>query len=153
MQLSEHFYLSEFTKSQEGTRRGLDNTPPPEVVARLKALCENVLEQVRAHYGRPLVISSGYRSPAVNRAVKGSKTSQHCFGEAADFEIPGIHNIDVIEWMHRFLVYDQLIAEFVTRADPTAGWVHVSWKPDYRNQELTAKRVGGRTEYVPGIVV
>ena len=154
-QLSEHFHLSEFLKSQTASRLGIDNTPGPSEVAALINLCNKVLEPVRAHYQRPIVISSGYRSPVLNSAIGGSATSQHCKGQAADFEVPGISNVELARWMHRNLNYDQLILEFYTPGDPNSGWVHVSWRGAYRNQELTARRVRKwgrwRTEYVPGI--
>ena len=156
MQLTKHFHLSEFTVSQTAARRGLNNYPGvPEQIA-LRKLCEKVLEPVREHFKRPVRISSGYRSPAVNRAVGGSSSSQHCKGEAADFEIPGVSNVEVARWMERNLNYDQLILEFYTPGEPNSGWVHVSYREPYRNQELTARRVRKwgrlRTEYVPGIV-
>lgn len=155
-QLSEHFHLSEFTKSQTASRRGIDNAPGAWEIGNLRKLCQNVLEPVRAHFGRPVVISSGYRSPALNRAIGGSVKSQHCKGQAADFEIPGVSNVEVARWIHRNLNYDQLILEFYTPGQPNSGWVHVSWTAPYRNQELTARRVRKwgrwRTEYVQGIV-
>ncbi|MXO64841.1 D-Ala-D-Ala carboxypeptidase family metallohydrolase [Altericroceibacterium endophyticum] len=156
MQLSRSFTLSEFTTSQTATRQSLDNTPPDWVIRNLRALCENVLQPLRDYYARPVVISSGYRSPAVNRAVGGSSSSQHTKGQAADFEIPGISNVEVARWMQKRLNYDQLILEFHTPGEPNSGWIHVSWRPDYRNQELTAQRVRkwGRwsTQYVRGLV-
>jgi len=156
MKLSPHCALSEFVSSQTAARRGIDNTPPADVIARLQLLCQHVLEPVRQRFGKPVVISSGYRSPALNRAVGGSATSQHVKGEAADFEIPGLSNVEVARWMERKLNYDQLILEFYTPGQPNSGWVHVSWRPNYRNEELTARRVrrGSRlvTEYVRGIV-
>lgn len=145
MQLTKHFALDEFTRSQTAARKGIDNTPPPEVVERLTALCTHVLEPIREHFQRPVRVSSGYRSSKLNKAIGGSTTSQHCKGEAADFTVPGVANLELANWIHRNLDYDQLIYEF-------GEWVHVSWTPDYRNQELTAKRVGGRTKYLPGIV-
>lgn len=150
--LSENFSLSEFTSSQTASRRGLDNTPPPDVVRALTALCENVLEPVRKHFG-VVKVSSGYRSPAVNRAVGGSKTSQHVFGQAADIEVPGVANGDVARWIARNVDFDQLILEFYTPGQPNSGWVHVSWRPsDRRKQTLTAKRgLMGKTQYLPGI--
>lgn len=155
-QLSEHFHLSEFTRSQTAARRRIDNTPPAEAVEALRALCVNVLEPVRVHFARPVMISSGYRSPALNRAIGGAPSSQHSKGEAADFEIPGVSNAEVCRWMHRNLNYDQLILEFYTPGQPNSGWVHVSWRVPYRNQELTARRVRrlGRmtTQYLAGIV-
>ena len=151
--LSEHFMLAEFTHSQTATRLGIDNNPGPRELAKLIRLCEKVLEPVRKHYGKPIRISSGYRSPALNDAIGGSKTSQHSKGEAADFEVQGVSNIDVVHWMHKNLNYDQLIAEFIVPGQPTSGWIHVSYREPYRNMELTAKRIGGRTKYLPGIVV
>jgi hypothetical protein len=156
MKLSPNFHLSEFTKSQAAVRRGLDNRPGEAELSALRLLCEKVLEPTRAHFGKPLLISSGYRSPAVNRAIGGARNSQHVKGEAADFEIPGVSNVEVCRWMEVNLNYDQLILEFYIPGQPNSGWVHVSYRQPYRNQELTARRVRkwGRlvTEYVPGIV-
>lgn len=156
MKLSPHFYLSEFTASQTAARLMLDNTPGAREIAALKLLCEKVLEPVRVHYARPVRISSGYRSPAVNRAVRGSRSSQHAKGEAADFEIGGITNLALCRWMEKNLDYDQLILEFYQPGVANSGWVHVSYRLPNRNQELTARRVmragRRRTEYVDGIV-
>ncbi len=156
MKLSTHFYLSEFTQSQTATRLILDNTPNSTQIAALKLLCEKVLEPVREHYKRPVMISSGYRSPAVNRALRGSRNSQHAKGEAADFEIAGISNLRICQWMERRLNYDQLILEFYEPGVTASGWVHVSYREPYRNQELTAQRVTRngrrRTIYKDGIV-
>lgn len=148
MQLSENFTLEEMTRSQTAIRRGIPNTPGPAVIRALTALCVHVLEPVRAHFEAPVLVSSGYRSPALNAAIGGSATSQHCLGEAADFTVRGVANIDVIQWMWRTLNYDQLIYEF-----GAAGWVHASWRDGrLRNEELTARRVDGRVKYLPGIV-
>ena len=156
MKLSENFHLSEFVKSQTAARRGIKNDPGPDEIQALRLLCYRVLEPVRAHYGRPVVISSGYRSPALNRATGGAASSQHCKGEAADFEVPGISNVEVCRWMESKLNYDQLILEFIQPGVPHSGWVHVSYREPYRNMELTARRVKkwGRmtTQYLPGIV-
>lgn len=154
--LSPNFVLSEFTSSQTAARLRLDNTPPAPVIANLRMLCNAVLEPIRSHYDRPVIISSGYRSPAVNRAVGGSSSSQHCMGQAADIEIPGVSNVELANWIWRNLNYDQLILEFYTPGEASSGWVHVSYRMPWRNQELTARRVKkwGRltTEYVTGIV-
>lgn len=147
-QLSEHFVLSEMQVSATASRKGIPNVAPPEAVKALKLLCEEILEPVREHYGRPVVITSGYRSPRVNVAVGGSKTSQHCFGEAADFTVPGKSNIDVCRWIAANLTFDQLIYEFGER-----GWVHCSFSLGRaRNQVLTATKANGRTKYLPGLV-
>lgn len=148
MNLSPNFTLAEMIRSSTAQRRGIDNSPPPAVVKNLERLCRNVLEPVRAHYGRPVIVTSGYRSPALNSAIGGSSTSQHSQGEAADFTVHGVSNIEVCRWMEANLEYDQLIYEFGEE-----GWVHCSWsKTRLRNMELTARRVSGRTTYIAGIV-
>lgn len=152
MQISEHFTLEEFLKSQTAARLGIDNTPSDAVIRNLQALCHNVLEPVRLHYMRPVVISSGYRSALLNHRIGGAATSQHRNGEAADFEVPGVANLEVARWMEKQLNYDQLILEFYTPGQPNSGWVHVSWRKPYRNQELTAVKRGGKTVYLPGLV-
>lgn len=156
MQLSKHFALHEFTRSQTASRRGIANNPGPAEIRALRMLCERVLEPVREHFGKPIRISSGYRGPKLNRAIGGSRTSQHMKGEAADFEIAGVSNVEVCRWMEANLNYDQLILEFYTPGQPNSGWVHVSYRVPYRNQELTARRVRRlgrmRTEYLTGIV-
>lgn len=155
MKLSEHFHLSEFTTSQTAARRRIDNTPPPAVIRALTDLCVNVLEPVRRQFG-PVTVSSGYRSPALNRAVGGSATSQHMYGMAADIECPGVSNHELATWISRNTAFDQIILEFYTPGQPNSGWVHVSWKPTgRRGQLLTAARVKrlGRftTQYLPGL--
>ena len=128
MRLSEHFTLEEMIKSQTGTRKGIDNTPGPEVVANLVDLCVNVLEKVREKWGSPVTVNSGYRCPKLNRAIGGAKNSQHLTGQAADIEVPGIDNLVIFEWIRYNLEYDQLILEYYKAGIPDSGWVHVSWK-------------------------
>lgn len=133
MQLSPHFSLTEMTR----TGTGLSNAAPPQAIANLTALCVNVLEPIRIHFGKPVQINSGYRGPAVNRAVGSKPTSQHAKGEAADIEIPGVSNLALARWIAANLTFDQLIAEAVKANDPSAGWVHVSYAPRMRGQVLT----------------
>lgn len=148
MNLSDNFTLSEMIVSQTAARKGIPNDPPEDAVRALKLLCEKVLQPVRDHYGKPVVVTSGYRSPRLNTAIGGSASSQHCKGEAADFTIPGESNLEVCRWLEANLNYDQLIYEF-----GEGGWIHVSYSAHrMRNQELSAKRVGGRTKYLPGLV-
>lgn len=147
-QLSPHFTLAEFTRSQTAARRGISNEPTAAHLAAMKKLCEKVLEPVRAHFGKPVRITSGYRSRALNLAIGGANGSQHSMGEAADFEIPGISNAKVARWMAANLNYDQLILEFYTPGQPNSGWIHVSYREPYRNQELTT--TDGRN-YRPGL--
>ena len=136
MNLSEHFTLAELTRSDAATRLHIDNTPPPAVVDALRAVCVHVLEPVRAHFGKPVTVNSGYRSPAVKKAVKGAATSQHTRGEAVDFEVPGVANGDVAAWVRFNLQFDQLILEAYTPGLPSSGWVHCSWKPTHRRMSV-----------------
>jgi zinc D-Ala-D-Ala carboxypeptidase len=146
--LSPHFTLAELVASQTAARKGIPNIPGPAEIRALTLLCENVLEPVRAHYGVPVLISSGYRCRRLNVAIGGSASSQHCAGEAADFEVTGVSNLAVCRWIHANLNYDQLIYEF-----GEAGWVHASWSAArMRNQELTATKRRGGTHYAAGIV-
>lgn len=148
MRLSPSFTLDEMIRSSTASRRGIDNMPPPVIIERLRLLCEHVLEPVRSHWKRPVIVTSGYRSPALNSAIGGSGTSQHSQGEAADFTVHGTSNIEVCRWITANLEYDQLIYEF-----GEDGWVHCSWsKSRLRNMELTARRVSGKTVYIAGIV-
>lgn len=144
MRLSKHFTLQEMVVSQTASRRGIDNTPGPKEIAALKLLCQEVLESVREHCDRPVIVTSGYRSPTLNSRIGGSRTSQHCQGEAADFTVPGVSNYELCKWMERKLNYDQLIYEY-----GESGWIHVSYQVPYRNMELTKQR-GKR--YKSGII-
>jgi zinc D-Ala-D-Ala carboxypeptidase len=127
MQLSKNFHLSELTQSQTASRYGLPNTPNSKQIANLKELCLNLLQPIRDHYGKPLIVSSGYRSPMVNARVGSNGHSQHCLGQAADFEIPGLSNLELARWIDKNLEYDQLILEFYNAKDPNSGWVHCSY--------------------------
>lgn len=153
MRLSKHFTLSEFVSSQAAARRGIDNTPNAQQIQKLKELCEKVLEPVRAHFGKPIVVSSGFRSQRVNAAIGGSSTSQHTRGEAVDFEIPGVPNAEVAEYIVKNLDFDQVILEFYTSGVPDSGWVHCSYtSSSNRKSVLTAVKRGGKTVYLKGIV-
>lgn len=152
MQLSKNFTMAEFIKSDTATRLGIDNTPEGEHLEAAKALFENVVQKVRDHFG-PTVLNSGYRSPKLNEAVRGVATSQHCLGEAADIEVPGVANAELANWIVDNLDFDQVILEFYTPGQPSSGWVHVSYKADgsNRNKALTASRIDGKTVYSNGI--
>ena len=152
MKLSENFTMAEFIKSDTATRLGIDNTPQGEHLEAAKALFENVVQKVRDHFG-PTVLNSGYRSPKLNEAVRGVATSQHCLGEAADIEVPGVANADLANWIVDNLDFDQVILEFYTPGEPSSGWVHVSYKADGTNRKkaLTASRIDGKTVYSNGI--
>ena len=155
MQLSKHFNLKEFTKSETAIRKRIDNTPNLEHTNNLKIVCEKILEPVRKHFGKPVRINSGYRGPALNTAVGGSAKSQHCNGEAVDFEIDGLANPELAKWVAENCDFDQIILEFYDpKEGPNSGWVHASYsKGKNRKQKLTAVTVSGKTVYKPGFVV
>ena len=153
MNLTANFSLHELTKSETALRLNLDNTPGEAETASLRLLCEKVLQPVLDHFGKGVKVNSGYRSPESNAAVGGSKTSDHCKGQAADIEIPGVANADLAQWIMDNLDYTQLILEFYTPGIPDSGWVHVSYDPNnLKKQELTATKVAGKTQYLPGLV-
>ena len=151
MKLSNNFSLNELTKSQTAERKGIDNTPSTEHQENLKSLCTHVLQPVRDHFGHVVSVSSGYRSPELCTAIGSKSTSQHAKGEAADFEIFGVSNKELADWIHYNLNYDQLILEYWKgEDDPNSGWVHCSYSENQkRRQYLKAVKVDGRTKYEP----
>ena len=150
MKLTENFSLSELTKSQTAERKGIDNTPSPEHQENLKLLCTAVLQPVRDHFSRVVTISSGYRSPELCTAIGSKITSQHARGEAADFEIFGVSNKELADWINENLDYDQLILEYWKKEDPNSGWVHCSYtNGNNRKQYLRAYKEDGTTKYEP----
>ena len=148
MKLTNNFSLAEMTKSQTATRKGIDNKPSTEHIENLIHLAETVLQPVREHFGKPVAISSGYRSPELCEAIGSSAKSQHAKGEAADFEIGGVDNKELATWISKNTEFDQLILEFYNEGDPNSGWVHCSAvKEGSRAQVLKATKVGGKTKY------
>ena len=153
MQLTNNFTLSELTKSETALRHDMDNTPGEKEIENLKRLAEKVLQPVREHYQKGVKCNSGYRAPAVNQKVGGSPTSDHCKGQAADIEIPGIPNADLAQWITENLDFTQVILEFYTQGVPDSGWVHVSYDPEnLKKQALTAVKQNGKTVYLNGLV-
>ena len=125
MKLSEHFSLEELTVSETAARKGLDNTPDNDALFDLKRLA-SFLEDVRAAVGKPLRINSAYRAPEVNSSVGGSKTSQHCKGQAADIRVTGMTPDQVVQAIIAAkLPFDQVIREF-------DSLTHVSIAPKYK---------------------
>lgn len=154
MKLSKNFSVAEYTKSQTATRKGIDNSMSDEHLERAKALFENVVQKVRDEFGRT-IITSGYRSPELNKAIGGSSRSQHSKAEAADFEALDYSTLEVAEWIADNLDFDQLILEGYRKDDPNSGWVHCSYKDDgtNRNQILTADFSSGKAVYSVGLNV
>lgn len=141
MQLSKNFSLAELTV----TRVNAPNNPRPAEVERLRALVVNVLQPLRDVLGKPIIVTSGYRSAQVNARVGGVMTSQHSLGEAADIYVEGVTPLKLAEIIRDMrLPYDQLIRE------PT--WVHVSYGRRHRRQLLTMRVIGGKTTYLPGLL-
>lgn len=151
MQLSKNLSLAEVMRSETAKRKGISNMPTPEHIENFKLLAEKVFQPIREHFGVPIHISSGYRSAALNKAVGGSLSSQHCSGEAIDIDMDGtdITNAQIFNYIKDNLEFDQLIWEFGTDSNP--DWVHVSYesKGKQRKQILKAVKKGGATSYVP----
>jgi len=151
MKLSKNLWLSEVTKSNTAIRRGIDNTPTELHIANLKYLAEKVFQPIREHFGRPIFVSSGYRSKALNEAIGGSQKSFHSHGMALDLDMDGkaqnISNADIFNFIKDNLPYTELIWEFGTTDKP--DWVHVAIAKG-REQEKNTKiayREEGKTRY------
>lgn len=144
MNLSPHFTLAEMIRSQTAIRNGIDNTPDPAQIERLRLLCVNILEPLRALVGKPIHVSSGFRNPTVNSLISGSPTSQHMRGEAADISVEGLTAQELfVVILASALPYDQLIQEF-------DSWVHVSFGPrDRRKAMLATKNAVNKTIFTP----
>ena len=143
MKLSDNFTLNEMIRSNTAVRLNIDQTPSQLVIDNLRALCVNTLEPLRYLVKQPINVNSGYRSERLNKAVKGSKTSQHLIGQAADITVSSMP----IEYLFKLIInsdipFDQVIQEFDT-------WIHISFNPlGNRNQALRAIKVNGRTKYI-----
>lgn len=154
MKISEHITLAEATKSQLAERKGIDNTPTPEHLENMKHIASNIFEPLRVFFGKPIAVTSFYRSAKVNKAIGGASTSQHLTGEAMDIDgdvFGGVANISIFTWIKNNCIFDQLIAEFI-ESNGTGGWVHVSLKRNGKNRKeiLTAyKDENGKTKYKP----
>jgi zinc D-Ala-D-Ala carboxypeptidase len=135
MKLSAYFDLSELIASQTADRLGINNEPSPFILANLNILALQ-LDKVRLYLGRPIHISSGYRSPELNAAIGGAKTSTHLTGLAADFKCPGFGNTMTVfnKLANSGLNFDQLIAEYP--ASKTGGWIHIGYGEAMRRQCL-----------------
>jgi hypothetical protein len=144
MQLSDHFTLSELTKSSTAERLGIANEPGSTEVENLIMVCDQILEPVRNHYGIAFAPNSGFRCLELNRAIGSSDKSQHVTGQAVDFEVPGIDNKDVALWVVDNCQFDQLILEFYKEGEPSSGWVHCSYTIDGDNRK-SARVFDGKT--------
>ena len=129
MQLSKHFKLEEFTKSQTAIRKGINNEAGSGEIKNLTDLCYTVLEPVRAKFDKPITVTSGFRSEELCEAIGSKKTSQHAKGQAVDIEIAGVSNLQIAVWIEANCDFDQLILEYWKEEDkdPNSGWVHCSY--------------------------
>ena len=149
MNLTRNFTLLELTKSDTAIRKGIDNNPNADQVEKLKLLCENILQPVRDHFGR-VKVTSGFRSVALCLAINSSANSQHARAEAADFECPGVDNVELFDWIKNILEPDPSTLEFYTPGEPNSGWIHCSWiEGTPRASFLHAFKEGGKTKYKP----
>lgn len=141
MNLSKNFTLEELTASPTAKAKGIDNTPTEKVIAELTKLAKTVLQPIREAYGKPIIVSSGYRCPALNTAVKGAKTSQHMLGQAADIKTKSdnpkdnkeLFDIAVKLMKEGKIVTGQIIDEY------NYDWVHISTPGGHKNQILHIK--------------
>lgn len=150
MNITKNFTLEELTNSPTAKRKGIDNTPNKEQINNLTALCKNILQPIREIYGKPIIVSSGYRCNQLNTAIGGSPTSEHRYGMAAD-----IHSIsdtrednkELWDIIRKYLKdnnvgFGQLINEF------DYNWIHISYNPkNQRKQVLKAYSKNGKTAY------
>ena len=154
IRVAQNFTLPELVKSSTAERLGISNMPDSaQTLVNLVNVANHILQPVRDQFG-PIRVNSGYRGLPLNKAVGGSKTSQHCKGEAADFESSRIGNYKLACWCRDNLEFDELILEFYTQGEPSSGWVHCSYKKDGTNRgtTLTALRVKGKTQYRKGLL-
>ena len=153
MKLTANITLDELCKSQVAERKGINNNPNPQQIENIKALAVNVLQPIRSHFDKPLIISSGFRCAELCVAIGSSVNSQHVADDgaaAADFEIPGVDNLDLAIWIKSNLDIDQGILEFYREGELTSGWIHCSYaKEGNRNQWLKARREDGSVKYLP----
>ena len=146
MKLSKHLDIAEVIRSESAKREGIINMPTPEHYENLKVIAEKVFEPIREHFGVPILISSGYRSEALNVYIGGSRSSDHSKGRALDLDMDGsssgVTNKMIFEFIKDNLEYDQLINEF------DYAWVHVGYRlNENRKQTLRATKVNGKTTY------
>jgi hypothetical protein len=137
--ISKHITVKEATQSATATRLKIDNIPSSEVLANMKLVAEKCFEPLREWYGKPIIINSFYRSPALNKAVKGAKNSDHVKGMAIDLDTgSNSENLKLFHWLKDNVEFKQLIHEYGDKSGPE--WVHISYDPkDLRTQLLYIK--------------
>ena len=130
-----YFTIEELTRSATATARGIDNTPTPEIKANLERLVDKVLDGLREIYGKPITVNSGYRCPELNKAVGGSKTSDHMKGFSADITASNKkENATLFQIIKDKFDFDQLIWEKGNSEYP--DWIHVSYNPNRLRKQV-----------------
>ena len=149
MKISDHITYAEAIHSNTAKRRGIDNTPNEVQVLSMKLLADKIFEPLREWVGGPIKVNSFFRSTALNEAIGGAASSQHCKGQAIDIDdVYGRKtNADMYHWIQMNLDYDQMIWEFGTDMQP--NWIHVSYVSEEKNRNkcLKAYKEHGRTKY------
>lgn len=131
MNLTKNFTIHELTYSVTADTNKIDNRPSVQVIANLKALCENVLQPLRDYLGVSVIVTSGFRCAVLNKKIGGVKNSQHLVGQAVDFIVPQKNLKDVYNYIKHNLPYDQLLYEY----NKTDKWIHVSYRTDGHNRK------------------
>ena len=150
MKISDHITYAEAIHSETAKRKSIDNTPNPNQIEAMKLLAEKVFQPLREWVGGPIKVNSFFRSAELNEAIGGSKTSQHCKGQAIDIDdVYGYKtNSEMYHWIKENLSFDQMIWEFGTDTQP--NWVHVSYVSEENNRNRCLKAYKddmGRTKY------
>ena len=148
MILSKNLSLAEVMKSATAIKHGIANDPNSQHLTNLKAVATNIFQPCRDYFGKPLAVTSGYRSPELNDLIGGSKRSQHSKGEALDLDAQvygGFTNAELFHYIKDNLDFDQLIWEFGDEQEP--DWIHCSYTTNNRGEVLRAYRHNGKTRY------
>ena len=146
LNLGKYFTLNEMCKSITAKRLNLLNSPGDYHIVNMLYLTQYLLDPIREAYGKPIIITSGYRSQELNKAIGGSSGSQHSNGQAVDIECSTGYNGDLFNLIYDSKLYDQLIWEFGD--DQSPDWIHVSWNSTLRGDELQAIKEDGKVRYV-----
>jgi hypothetical protein len=147
--MTQSFSIRELTYSDTAIRLGIDNTPTDEILKNLQNVIQFILEPISNNFDSQIMITSGYRSPALCQAIGSKPTSQHTLGMAVDFEILGTPNKEVSDWIVKHLDFDQCILEFWKPEEANSGWVHCSFSSNNRKQYLRAYKQHGFIVYEP----
>ena len=150
MKISDHITFAEAIHSNTAKRCGISNEPTIEHLENLKAIALNIFQPTRNYFNKPICVTSGYRSEALNERIGGSKTSQQSKGQALDLDAQaygGLTNKELFHYISEHTDFDQLIWEFGTEEEP--DWVHVSYVDNHSNrgERLIAYKKDSKTKY------